>query len=82
MAVAICCDLDCATQAHGHNMCVLGWCRMWPPVTPALGLQREATADTSIGSHKVSKGERIWIDVEGIHHDSRFWPQPEVRLQK
>ena len=44
-----------------------------------VGLQREATADTSVAGHTLPKGSKLWIDVMGIHHNPTYWPDPEVR---
>ncbi len=47
-------------------------------MTPIVGLQREASANTSIGRYRVAKGEKVWINVMALHHDPAHWPQPEV----
>lgn len=52
--------------------------RMWPPVMPMVGLQREANVDTSIGEYAVPKGTKIWINVLSLHHDPRNFPEPKV----
>jgi cytochrome P450 len=52
--------------------------RMWAPATQLIALQRVATADATVGGYRVDKGDKIWIDVHGIHHDPRHWPEPEV----
>lgn len=52
--------------------------RYWPPVTPLVGLQREATADTVVSGYRLPRSAKLWINVNAIHHDERFWPEPEV----
>ena len=54
-------------------------CRMWPPVTPMVGLQREATAPATLGGHPLPRGAKVFINVQSIHHDPRHYPEPEVR---
>ena len=61
-----------STLLCGHH------CRYWPPVTPLVGLQREAAAATSVGGYRLPAGEKVWINVFAIHHDERYWPEPEV----
>lgn len=64
--------------AQGSHCCRGHRCRVWPPVTPLVGLQREAAAATSVGGYRLPAGEKVWINVFAIHHDERYWPEPEV----
>lgn len=63
---------------EGSGCCRGHCCRCWPPVTPLVGLQREAAAATHIGGYRLPAGEKVWINVFAIHHDERYWPEPEV----
>lgn len=52
--------------------------RMWPPVTPFIGLQRAANEATQIGGYTIPQGARLWLNALAIHRDERHYPQPEV----
>lgn len=47
-------------------------------MTPLVGLQREAIVDTTVGGYRIPRGSKIWVNVQSIHHNARFWPEPEV----
>jgi cytochrome P450 len=49
--------------------------RFYPP---AWSIPRVAIADDVIGGHRVPKGSTVIIPIHGIHHDPRFWPDPET----
>lgn len=51
--------------------------RMYPVVDP---LQRNATVDYTIPGTKVTikKGQTVLIPLLGIHHDEKYYPNPEV----
>lgn len=55
-------------------------CRVYPPVSPMVGLQREASSDTVVGGFQLRGGDKVWINVMGIHHDPKYWRDPEVPL--
>lgn len=52
--------------------------RMWPP---ALNTDRMCNKDYSFddGHSKIviEKGTQIWIPIYGLHHDEKFYPNPE-----
>jgi cytochrome P450 len=48
--------------------------RFYPP---AWSIPRVAIADDEVGGHRIPKGSSVIIPVHGIHHDARFWPDPE-----
>ena len=52
--------------------------RLYPPVSPMVALQREATCDAVVGGSSLREGDKLWINVMGIHHDPKFWPDPKV----
>jgi cytochrome P450 len=31
-----------------------------------------------IGGCHIQKGTNVTIDIFGVHHDARYWPEPEV----
>jgi Cytochrome P450 len=33
---------------------------------------------TSLGGYRLPAGAKVWINVFAIHHDERYWPEPEV----
>jgi cytochrome P450 len=49
--------------------------RFYPP---AWSIPRVAIADDEIGGHRVPKGSTVIVPIHGIHHDPRFWPDPEI----
>lgn len=51
-------------------------CRVYPPVSPMVGLQREASSDTVVGGFQLRGGDKVWINVMGIHHDPKYWRDP------
>jgi cytochrome P450 len=48
--------------------------RFYPP---AWSIPRVAIADDEIAGHRIPKGSRVIIPIHAIHHDPRFWPDPE-----
>jgi cytochrome P450 len=55
--------------------CFLEAMRMFPP---AWVVPRECIADDVIAGHRIKKGAGILIPIHSLHHDERFWPEPEV----
>ena len=49
--------------------------RMFPP---AWAIPRTAVEDDVIDGHRIPKGASILIPIHAIHHDERFWPEPET----
>jgi len=49
--------------------------RMMPP---AWVIPRTAIEDDVIAGHRIPKGATVIIPIHSIHHDARFWPDPEV----
>lgn len=49
--------------------------RFYPP---AWIIPRTATCDDEIDGHRIPKGSTVIIPIHAIHHDERFWPDPEV----
>lgn len=49
--------------------------RMLPP---AWILPRLCVEEDVIDGHRIPKGATVYIPVHSIHHDERFWPEPEV----
>ncbi len=66
-----CCDNGAATQAGVRR-------RVYPPVSPIVGLQRETSSDAVVGGFQLRRGDKLWINVMGIHHDPKYWRDPEV----
>jgi cytochrome P450 len=48
--------------------------RMFPP---AWAIPRTAIEDDTIDGHRIPKGASVLIPIHAIHHDARFWPDPE-----
>ena len=48
--------------------------RLYPP---AWIIPRVAVADDVIDGHRIKKGANVLIPIHAIHHDERFWPDPE-----
>lgn len=49
--------------------------RRWHPFTPLLGAR--ARRDLAWRGHHVPAGRLVLLDVYGILHDPRWWPEPE-----
>ena len=49
--------------------------RMFPP---AWAIPRTAIEDDEIDGHRIPRGASILIPIHAIHHDARFWPEPEA----
>jgi len=45
--------------------------------SPAWLIPRRAIRDTSIGGHRIKKGTTVIIPVHQVHHDPRWWPNPQ-----
>jgi cytochrome P450 len=41
-------------------------------------IARRATEDDVIGRHHIRRGATVLIPIHHIHHDSRWWPDPET----
>jgi cytochrome P450 len=48
--------------------------RLFPP---AWAIPRTAIEDDVIDGHRIPKGSSILIPIHALHHDPRFWPDPE-----
>jgi Cytochrome P450 len=48
--------------------------RLYPPI---WSMSRGAIQSTQIGSYSVAKGDSIWICTNNIHHDPRWYSDPE-----
>jgi cytochrome P450 len=46
--------------------------------SPAWIVPRKCLADDVIDGHRIPKGASVLIPINSLHHDARFWPQPEV----
>jgi cytochrome P450 len=49
--------------------------RLFPP---AWIIPRKAIEEDELGDHRIPKGATVLIPVHAIHHDERWWPEPEV----
>ena len=47
-------------------------------MTPVWVIPRLCVEDDVIDGHKIPKGATVYIPVDKIHHDARFWPDPDV----
>lgn len=55
--------------------CVQEAMRMYPP---AWAIPRVAIEEDEIDGHRIPRGSSILIPIHAIHHDARWWPEPEV----
>jgi cytochrome P450 len=55
--------------------CVQEAMRIFPP---AWVIPRVAIQDDEVDGHRIPKGSTVLIPIYRLHHDERFWPQPEV----
>ncbi len=51
--------------------------RLYPP---AWTVSREAQADFEVGGYTIPKGSIIMMSMYVVHHDGRYWDQPEAFL--
>jgi cytochrome P450 len=49
--------------------------RLYPP---AWSIPRVAVADDEVAGQRIPKGSRVIVPIHAIHHDERFWPDPET----
>jgi cytochrome P450 len=49
--------------------------RIYPP---AWSIPRTAIEDDEIDGHRIPRGATVIIPIYSIHHDKRFWPEPET----
>ena len=56
------------------SACVQEAMRMYPP---AWLIPRTAIEDDEIDGHRIPRGSSVLIPIYAIHHDQRWWPQPE-----
>lgn len=56
------------------EMVVAETLRLYPPVWAFL---RTAVIDTVVGGHHIPAGAFVFISTYGVHHDARFFPDPE-----
>lgn len=54
--------------------CVQEAMRMFPP---AWLIPRTAIEDDMIDGHRIPRGSSVLIPIHAIHHDARWWPDPE-----
>jgi cytochrome P450 len=47
-------------------------------MTPVWIIPRLCVEDDVIDGHRIPKGATVYIPVDKIHHDPRFWPDPEI----
>jgi cytochrome P450 len=55
--------------------CFLEAMRVFPP---AWIIPRQCVEDDVIAGHRIKKGASVLIPIHTLHHDERFWPEPEV----
>lgn len=53
--------------------------RQYPPV---WSLGREVSAETSLDGIPIKKGTDVWLCVHSLHHDQRWFPNPEQFLPR
>jgi cytochrome P450 len=49
--------------------------RMYPP---SHTLNRRALVDDDLSGYRVPTGRTVVVNIHAIHHDARWWPEPEV----
>ena len=55
--------------------CFLEAMRVFPP---AWAIPRVAVSDDVIDGHRIRRGSHVIIPIHALHHDARFWPEPET----
>jgi cytochrome P450 len=46
--------------------------------SPAWAIPRVAIRDDVIDGHRIPRGATVIVPVHAIHHDARYWPEPDV----
>ena len=46
--------------------------------SPLWMLPRRCVVDDVIDGHRIPKGSTVLMPIDALHHDERFWPQPDV----
>ena len=46
--------------------------------TAPLGVPHQAAADTELAGYLIPKGTQVLANIHGIHHDERYWQEPDV----
>jgi cytochrome P450 len=67
--------IECLARLPWTTACVEEAMRMYPPV-PIL--PRLAIRDDVVSGHHVRRGTTVLLPVHQIHHDPRFWDNPET----
>ncbi len=62
-------------QLRWTTACFLEAMRMF---SPAWAIPRICVEDDVIDGHRIRRGATVLIPVNSIHHDERFWTDPEV----
>lgn len=67
--------IDDIERLEWTTACFLEAMRLYPP---AWALPRECVEDDTIAGHDIPKGAIVIVPIYALHHDARFWPDPEV----
>jgi cytochrome P450 len=67
--------MDDVRKLTWTSACVQEAMRMY---SPAWVLPRKCVQDDVIDGHRIPKGSTVLIPTDSLHHDPRFWDQPEV----
>jgi cytochrome P450 len=62
-------------QLRWTTACFQEGMRLMPP---AWSIPRTAITTDVIDGYRITKGSTVIIPVHAIHHDARFWPEPET----
>ena len=46
--------------------------------TAPLGVPHQAAADTELAGFHIPRGAQILANIPGIHHDERYWDEPDI----
>jgi cytochrome P450 len=57
--------------------CFLEALRLWPPVSPLVPMSRHAKEEVYLDGHKIPKGACVMFNVWHIHHNPKYFPNPE-----
>ncbi|HEY2771987.1 MAG TPA: cytochrome P450 [Solirubrobacteraceae bacterium] len=67
--------LEDVARLEWTSACTQEAMRVFPP---AWIVPRVAIADDVIDGHRIPRGANVLIPIYALHHDERFWPEPEV----
>lgn len=76
-------DVLCTRRPSAHDLARLPWTTACLQESQRLFaavwvIARRAVEDDVVGGHHIRRGTTVFIPIHHIHHDPRWWPDPET----